>query len=136
MVCPYCRTVTDGILPWFNEVNGKTIVKSSGVNWPKKHWYLKNKCLYTFASGIKKGKCCDKGAFGLFCSQHEKYKDRYDNNGTLIVKPKKGAVFSCMHVLARGKRKGCLCGKKARARTQENTGLILYHCSSHCKYYV
>jgi hypothetical protein len=139
LVCPYCRTVTRGILPWFDTVEGETIPKTKWVNWPKSAWYFKNKCLYRFSSGKKKGECCGKGAFELFCSQHEKYKDRYDDKGNPIIKEKKHInkpIYSCMHMLSRGKRKGMLCGKKAIARKQESTGYILYHCSSHYKYYL
>lgn len=139
-VCPYCRTVTEGILPWFNQVDGVDIEKVKWVNWPKSAWYLKNKCLYRFSSGKRKGECCGKGAFEMFCSQHEKFKDRYDENGNPIVKKKKKKAeqsgFSCMHVISRGKRKGLCCGKKAKARKQESTGFLLYHCSSHYKYYL
>jgi|TARA_B110000008_G_C16966850_1_gene562383 hypothetical protein len=138
MVCPYCRSVTNGILPWFSEVNGVKTVKTNWVNWPKKHWYLRNKCLYKFSSGKRKGECCGKGSYNLFCSSHERFKDRYDEKGNLLVKPKKVKtnVFSCMHILSRGKRKGCCCCRNARARTQQSTGLILYHCSNHYKYYM
>jgi len=139
-VCPYCRSVTDGILPLFDKVNGVDIEKIKWINWPKKNWYLRKKCVYKFASGKKKGECCGKGALGLFCSQHERYKDRYDENGNLIKKPKNKckdkAMYSCMHIVSRGKRKGMCCGKKARARKQESTGFILYHCSSHYKHYL
>ena len=146
-ICPYCRTVTDGILPWFEKVNDVDVSKIRWVNWPKKHWYLKNKCLYQFASGKKKGECCGKGCFELFCSQHEKHKDKYDEHGVLKVKTadkkktrnkKKSSQgkFSCMHILSRGKRKGMCCGKNAKARTQSETNFILYHCSSHYKYYL
>ena len=139
-VCPYCRTVTKGILAWFNQVNGADIEKVKWVNWPKSAWYLKNKCLYRFSSGKRKGECCGKGAFEMFCSQHEKFKDRYDENGNPIVKKKKKKAeqsgFSCMHIISRGKRKGLCCGKKAKARKQESTGFLLYHCSSHYKYYL
>lgn len=141
-ICPYCRTVTDGILPWFEKVNELDVSKIRWVNWPKKHWYLKNKCVYQFVSGKKKGECCGKGSFELFCSQHEKHKDKYDEHGVLKVKPlvdkKKSSQgkFSCMHILSRGKRKGMCCGKNAKARTQSGTNFILYHCSSHYKYYL
>ena len=139
LVCPYCRTVTDGILPWFSEVNGVSIIKKRGVNWPKKNWYLNNTCCYQFVSGKRKGQTCDKKSYRLLCTQHEKHKDKYDENGKLLPTPKKKSsspTFSCSHILIRGKRKGQCCGKTAKARKHSETGYIYYHCSSHYKKYL
>ena len=38
--CPYCRSVQNGLLP---SREGYDI---TGVNWPKKHQYLPNSCIY------------------------------------------------------------------------------------------
>lgn len=66
LVCPYCRTVTRGILPWFDTVEGETIPKTKWVNWPKSAWYFKNKCLYRFSSGKKKVSVVEKVLLNYF----------------------------------------------------------------------
>ncbi len=67
--CPYCRNVSDGILPW-----KKTFPKIQFVNWPPNLSFVKNKCKYIFASGKKKGEMCCKFTdyTSQFCKNHEK----------------------------------------------------------------
>jgi len=121
MVCPYCRSVTDGILPWFKQINGMAIPKKRGVNWPKKYWFLPDTCIYKFVSGKKKGQCCGKKSFGSFCTQHDKKR---------VVKKK----MFCEHVLSRGKRKGLYCHKNAKQLISGGSELG-YYCSNHMQKY-
>ena len=39
--CPYCRTIQNGLLPYYDNVS-----KCNGVNWPIKYQYKPNNCLY------------------------------------------------------------------------------------------
>ena len=139
-ICPYCRTVTSGLIPWFHEVNGINYAKKTNINWPKKLWIMPNNCKYIFASGKKKGLKCDKGCFGLFCSGHEKHSHKYDNKGNLknISKPSNVQIqncFKCSHILLRGKRKGQSCNKKAKCYKKNGTTQEYYYCSLHVKKY-
>ena len=65
--CPYCRTVQNGLLPWYE---GKT--KCTNVNWPPKYQYKPNKCVYEYLSGKRKGHQCSKACIGKYCTNHEK----------------------------------------------------------------
>jgi len=65
--CPYCRTVQNGLLPWYEGKN-----KCTGVNWPVKYQYKPNKCTYAYLSGKRKGQTCNKGCYDKYCSNHEK----------------------------------------------------------------
>ena len=65
--CPYCRTVQNGLLPWYQ---GK--VKCTNVNWPPKYQYKPNKCAYEYLSGKRKGHQCSKACIGKYCPNHEK----------------------------------------------------------------
>ena len=65
--CPYCRTVQNGLLPWYEGKN-----KCVGVNWPPKYQYKPNKCIYEYLSGKRKGNQCSKACIGKYCPNHEK----------------------------------------------------------------
>ena len=65
--CPYCRNIQTGLLP-FRE--GYSKVKY--VNWPPSLMMLPDECIYTFASGKRKGQSCGKKCSGKYCLSHEK----------------------------------------------------------------
>ena len=73
--CPYCRNITNNILPYIKLEN---IEKIWGVNQPKKFSLSLFKCEYIYKSGKNKGICCGKTAdkfdFGNFCTKHFKIK--------------------------------------------------------------
>lgn len=142
IICPYCRQITDGILPYYSEINGETYHKIWHVNWPKRYWLLPNKCKYMFVSGKRKNQPCNKGCIGMFCSGHEKHKHKYDENGNLkIVSKMKNTIVhdpnnpGCLHTMLRGKRKGELCGKKARKYKKNGLDTVYYYCTNHVKKY-
>tara|TARA_B100000902_G_scaffold394230_1_gene450117 strand:+ start:1221 stop:1985 length:765 start_codon:yes stop_codon:yes gene_type:complete len=65
--CPYCRHITNNLLPprqGFNKING--------VNWPLKYCLFTKKCGYIFLSGKKKNTSCNKNCIGDYCPGHEK----------------------------------------------------------------
>lgn len=74
--CPYCREITNNLLPFINLEN---VEKIWGVNQPKKYSLTLFTCEYTYKSGKNKGKCCGKSAekfeFGNFCNKHFKIKE-------------------------------------------------------------
>jgi len=68
--CPYCRNITENILPYFKYYNTKLI---KGVNSPP-HLSLKlNECQYVEKNSelCRKNACITK--FGIFCNNHLKY---------------------------------------------------------------
>jgi prepilin-type processing-associated H-X9-DG protein len=138
--CPYCRQITKGLLPYYSELNGIAYEKTTNVNWPKCFGIYSNKCKYIFASGKKKGMCCDRGCNGLFCDGHEKHSHKYDSEGNLKIITKKPKVqiqnnFKCSHILLRGKRKGLSCGKKASCYKKNGAEQKYTYCSTHVKKY-
>ena len=74
--CPYCRNITNNILPYIKSENVKKIW---GVNQPKKYSLNLFKCEYIYKSGKNKGNCCGKSGekfdFGSFCNKHYKIKE-------------------------------------------------------------
>lgn len=71
IACPYCRQVTNNILPY---VPGfKKIVE---VNHPKTYCMQHHTCMWKFKNGKRKGNMCCKPAFqsdkGFFCESHWK----------------------------------------------------------------
>ena len=140
IVCPYCRSVSNGLLPWVKQINNKAVLKKRWVNHPAPYSMAPNKCVYKFKTGNRKGNCCSKPCYYNVCSTHMKYKNDYDKNGNLkkaINNPtkKKTSVLSgkCQHKLLRGNRKGLCCDKKAKKYM--NNGNIVYYCSAHVKKY-
>ena len=65
--CPYCRNIQTGLLPFRNG-----FPKVKYVNWPPTLMMLPDKCIYTFASGKRKGQSCGKKCSGKYCLSHEK----------------------------------------------------------------
>lgn len=72
IVCPYCRTVTNGILQYVPELN----VKMIGINKPKQRVYGNNKCDYI----DKSGKLCDRKCYYKKCSLHLKKRKNTDSS--------------------------------------------------------
>jgi len=74
--CPYCRNITNNLLPFINLEN---IEKIWGVNQPKKYSLTLFTCQHIYKSGKNKGQCCGKSAqkfdFGNFCNKHFKVKE-------------------------------------------------------------
>ena len=72
--CPYCRTISNRLLPYIPEKDTKH--KYIGVNYPEGLCMEHKKCEYLFASGNKKNEMCNKHAFeskyGIFCQTHWK----------------------------------------------------------------
>ena len=68
--CPYCRAITNKILPYFKYYNTKLI---KGVNSPPDLSIKLNECQYI----EKNSEICKKNActtnFGIFCNNHVKY---------------------------------------------------------------
>ena len=111
--CPYCRKVIDGILP----PNSKSPMIIY-VNFPHKlihNSFLKDQCKYVFKSGKKKNTSCGFQCYGEFCRNHYKrgiaLKKKNKNLPYISVAKPSGA---CHHKILRGKRKGEMCGKKAK----------------------
>ena len=72
--CPYCRNIQKGLLP-----HREGCDKVKYVNWPVSLMMLPDNCIYTFASGKRKGEFCGKKCMGKYCSSH----------GKIILKRKK-----------------------------------------------
>ena len=70
--CPYCRTISNRLLPYIPEKDTKH--RYTGVNYPEELCMEHKKCEYLFASGKKKNEMCNKHAFeskyGIFCQTH------------------------------------------------------------------
>jgi hypothetical protein len=68
--CPYCRTITSKLLPYFKYYSSKLI---KGVNYPQEFSIKLNECQYI----EKNSELCGKNAcitkFGIFCNNHIKY---------------------------------------------------------------
>ena len=89
--CPYCRTIHNGILPYYELIFNKRI---RGVNWPPSKVLKSNKCQSVLKSGKRKGEQCLKSCINKHCGRHEKIK---------LAPP------GCMVLLKSGKRKGEKC---------------------------
>jgi len=72
--CPYCRQITDNLLPQIPKKNKLILIK--GVNAPKKYCLQHRKCSWIFKYGINKNKSCNKDAYdcnlGTYCNSHRK----------------------------------------------------------------
>jgi hypothetical protein len=68
--CPYCRTITRKILPYFKYYNTKLV---KGVNYPQDLSIKINECQYIEKNSepCRKSACATK--FGIFCNNHLKY---------------------------------------------------------------
>jgi hypothetical protein len=74
--CPYCRTITNQLLPYIPSINKK---KVNGVNSPDKFTMKHKVCSYVFLCGKNKGKKCYGKGFETdfdcdLCEKHWKMK--------------------------------------------------------------
>ena len=69
--CPYCRTITNKILP-YRDISG--ISHINGVNYPLKYCMKIYNCKWIIKNGKNKGCYCNKSAFkndnGILCDKH------------------------------------------------------------------
>ena len=65
--CPYCRTISQGILPYRELLEPSKI---NGVNWPENHSIKTNNCEYIFKIGKRKGLVCEHMCVDKYCSKH------------------------------------------------------------------
>ena len=99
--CPYCRTISNGLLP-YQHIDG--VKKKNGVNYPIKYSLPIYKCKWIYKNGNLKGTICNQTA-GLYdndcyCSKHM-YSINTNNK-----------TSKCDSILISGKRKGEVCGCK------------------------
>ena len=106
--CPYCRSVTHNILPYFRIYN---VEKIRGVTVPSQYSLKLHNCEYIYRSGKSKDTKCNNSAFicksGTFCNTH--YKDTpapdtptNDDNEKIY---KKYTVAQLKHILKANKCK-------------------------------
>ena len=102
--CPYCRHITNKILPYIDGYN-----RVRGVNFPEKYSMSLYTCEWVFKSGAQKNKLCSKSAVisdhGVLCNAHLQLQKRKKEK-------KVEEVDGCTTILKTGKRKGKECGKK------------------------
>ena len=66
--CPYCRTLNNGILPWYDGFD-----KIKNVNWSKENKKIYKSCIAILNSGKRKGEMCGcRAKFGEYCGRHKK----------------------------------------------------------------
>ena len=82
--CPYCRTITNKLLPYIEHTD---VVYKRGVNYPTKYCMFLYSCQWMKHGKNKCQVLCNKGAFkseyGTYCSQHQnlcKKKDLHKAN--------------------------------------------------------
>ena len=68
--CPYCRTITNKILPYFKYYENKII---KGVNHPQDLSIQLYECVYITKTSKKCGKNACSTKYGVFCNNHCKY---------------------------------------------------------------
>ena len=81
MKCPYCRNITNKLLPFYKYYNVNYI---RGVNGPINFTMNLNKCEYIVKNKQTKTKeCCNASAcntkYGMFCNKHFKYTKREED---------------------------------------------------------
>ena len=85
--CPYCRQITDKLLPYIPVIDGVTRLK--GVNYPPALCMSHMKCGWKFKSGKHKGECCNADGFatdaGVLCERHWKCAMAKKKNDTADV---------------------------------------------------
>ena len=122
--CPYCRTIQQGLLPYYSEF--PDVKKIEGVNWPIKLQYKSNYCKYIYKSGKKKGLPCGVKCTGDYCNKCDKImarrkqkeelkkqniiKDKHTE--TVVINPLQNAKIKvtvknnvCQYIFKKGKRK-------------------------------
>lgn len=80
--CPYCRQITNNILPFIPSING--LHKLNGVTIPNKYSLQHKTCSWVYKSGKNKGICCNANGFvskfGNICEKHWNIKNKKDIN--------------------------------------------------------
>lgn len=88
--CPYCRTITNKILPFILNDN---IEEKNGINYPSKYSLVINNCSWIYKSGKNKNCLCNSSSFiynnNNFCLKHHKIldkKEKINNNNSYYSK--------------------------------------------------
>ena len=76
--CPYCRQITNNLLPYIPCI--KETTKVTGVNTPSIHCLKHKQCSWIYKSGKNKGICCNSNGFtssyGNLCIKHWDIKNK------------------------------------------------------------
>ena len=122
--CPYCRTISPGILPYRELLEPSKI---NGVNWPENHSIKTNNCEYIFKTGKRKGSVCEHMCVDKYCSKHKKIaikneiKEKESNENNTSCKNKK----QCCYIMKKGDETR-QCRKFMKNETYiKNKGLLL-----------
>lgn len=105
--CPYCRTVHNNLIPFY-EMDG--VISKHGVTKPTKYVLFPDNCNYIFKSGARKKQICHAKCIGSYCKTHKNLKhtkpvnNEVDNELTNAVINK-----SCTVILKSGKKIGTMC---------------------------
>lgn len=104
--CPYCRTPTNGVIPYRPDVSKKTRI---GINAPTSSCFEKHDCSFT---GCAKNATVPVSSEGTYaCSTHYR-KFLSANRKSSLPHPSNSVVPTCVAILKTGARKGSLCGAK------------------------
>ena len=72
MKCPYCRTITNKLLPFIVHTD---VIRKLGVNHPQKYCMKLHDCSWYVKSGKNKNNLCNKSAYesdhGIYCFTHQ-----------------------------------------------------------------
>lgn len=78
--CPYCREITDGLLPY---IKSTSVNLKRGVNYPSKYSLIINNCCWVYKSGKNKNQMCNKGAYiengNIYCLNHHNQSYKKEN---------------------------------------------------------
>jgi len=95
--CPYCRTITNNLLPYFNRYKEYNIEMIRGVNTPSKYSLKINSCQHKLKSS---GKFCNNSAcksnHGILCNKH--YTMMLKNSEKLITSGKSNVPSSDINI--------------------------------------
>ncbi len=82
--CPYCREITNGLLPY---IKSTLLPLKRGVNYPTKYSLVINNCCWVYKNGKNKNQTCNKSAYiengNIYCSNHHNQsinKDKFLKN--------------------------------------------------------
>ena len=103
--CPYCRTITNNLLPYFNLYKTHNIEMIKGVNIPSKYSLKIHSCQYKLKSSDK---FCNNSAcrskHGILCNKHytmainkRDNKDNKDNKDIILQKTIHNDIYSSIH---------------------------------------
>ena len=119
IMCPYCRIVYNGLLPFLPL---QDVYNLYGITYPKSLLLKINNCKY-----VKRNKEeCAKNCVGEYCNLHvEKAKNKIIKEKEKVKEKVKNEVL-CNYEFKKGKRKGEKCCKKIKDNEGE-------HCKQHTK---